>query len=404
MREGLVLFTYLHLAADKPLTEELINRKVTGIAYETVQLPSGGLPLLYPMSEVAGCLAPQVGAHSLLKAQGGRGVLMGGVGGVANAKVVIIGAGVSGPERRQHRARHGCRRHAARHRPRQAADVVLALQQPGARAGVVQAGDRAAGDRGRHGDRRGADPRCRGAQAGQQRAGLADEAGLGAGRHRGRPGRLLRGHPRHDPLGPDVPGPRLDLLLRRQHARRGAQHLDLRADQRDHAVRRRAGHQGLGAGLPRRPQPRARASTPTPASSPTSRWARPSASTRSARTRCWRRHRDRGAAGRRDELARAVRTYLDHLAVERGLAVNTLSSYRRDLRRYLEHLDRPGRRRASTRSPRRPWPASWSRCARATPTTRRSARRRRPGPWWRCAGSTSSRSPTGWPPTTRPAG
>ena len=96
MREGLTLFTYLHLAADKPLTEELLDRKVTGIAYETVQLPSGGLPLLYPMSEVAGCLAPQVGAYSLLKAQGGRGVLMGGVGGVANAKVVIIGAGVSG--------------------------------------------------------------------------------------------------------------------------------------------------------------------------------------------------------------------------------------------------------------------------------------------------------------------
>src|SRR3954470_21832911 len=96
MHEGLVLFTYLHLAADKPLTEELVKRKVTGIAYETVQLPSGGLPLLYPMSEVAGCLAPQVGAYSLMKAQGGRGVLMGGVGGVANAKVVIIGAGVSG--------------------------------------------------------------------------------------------------------------------------------------------------------------------------------------------------------------------------------------------------------------------------------------------------------------------
>jgi alanine dehydrogenase len=96
MREGLTLFTYLHLAADKALTEELLARQVTGIAYETVQLPSGGLPLLYPMSEVAGCLAPQVGAYSLLKAQGGRGVLMGGVGGVANAKVVIIGAGVSG--------------------------------------------------------------------------------------------------------------------------------------------------------------------------------------------------------------------------------------------------------------------------------------------------------------------
>ncbi len=96
MREGLTLFTYLHLAADQPLTEELLKRKVTAIAYETVQLPSGGLPLLYPMSEVAGCLAPQVGAHSLMKAEGGRGVLMGGVGGVANAKVVIIGAGVSG--------------------------------------------------------------------------------------------------------------------------------------------------------------------------------------------------------------------------------------------------------------------------------------------------------------------
>ncbi|WP_244927896.1 alanine dehydrogenase [Nocardioides sp. W7] len=96
LREGLLLFTYLHLAADKPLTEELLAKKVTAIAYETVQLPSGGLPLLYPMSEVAGCLAPQVGAYSMLKAQGGRGVLMGGVGGVANAKVVIIGAGVSG--------------------------------------------------------------------------------------------------------------------------------------------------------------------------------------------------------------------------------------------------------------------------------------------------------------------
>jgi alanine dehydrogenase len=96
MREGQTLFTYLHLAADRPLTEELMRRRVTAIAYETVQLPSGSLPLLYPMSEVAGCLAPQVGAHALMKAQGGRGVLLGGVGGVAQAKVVIIGAGVSG--------------------------------------------------------------------------------------------------------------------------------------------------------------------------------------------------------------------------------------------------------------------------------------------------------------------
>jgi alanine dehydrogenase len=96
MREGQTLFTYLHLAADKPLTEELARRKVTAIAYETVELPDHSLPLLAPMSEVAGRLAPQVGAHTLMRAQGGRGVLMGGVPGVYAAKVVVIGAGVAG--------------------------------------------------------------------------------------------------------------------------------------------------------------------------------------------------------------------------------------------------------------------------------------------------------------------
>ncbi|WP_101524352.1 alanine dehydrogenase [Nocardioides houyundeii] len=96
LREGQVLFTYLHLAADPALTRELIERRVTALAYETVQLASGALPLLYPMSEVAGCLAPQVGAHALMRGEGGRGVLMGGVGGVANAKVVVLGAGVAG--------------------------------------------------------------------------------------------------------------------------------------------------------------------------------------------------------------------------------------------------------------------------------------------------------------------
>jgi alanine dehydrogenase len=96
MREGQALFTYLHLAADKPLTEELCKRNVTGIAYETVELPDRSLPLLAPMSEVAGRLAPQVGSQALMRAQGGRGVLMGGVSGVYAAKVVVIGAGVSG--------------------------------------------------------------------------------------------------------------------------------------------------------------------------------------------------------------------------------------------------------------------------------------------------------------------
>jgi len=96
MREGQTLFTYLHLAADKRLTEELVARKVTAIAYETVELPDHSLPLLAPMSEVAGRLAPQVGANTLMRANGGRGLLLGGVSGVYAAKVVVIGAGVSG--------------------------------------------------------------------------------------------------------------------------------------------------------------------------------------------------------------------------------------------------------------------------------------------------------------------
>ena len=96
LREGLTLFTYLHLAADRPCTDALLESGTTAIAYETVQLPGGRLPLLYPMSEVAGCLAPQVGAMALMRANGGRGVLMGGVGGVANSKVVVLGAGVAG--------------------------------------------------------------------------------------------------------------------------------------------------------------------------------------------------------------------------------------------------------------------------------------------------------------------
>ncbi|MGK5739843.1 alanine dehydrogenase [Micromonospora sp. URMC 103] len=96
MREGQVLFTYLHLAASKDCTDALLDRKVTGIAYETVELPDRSLPLLAPMSEVAGRLAPQVGAFYMMRTGGGRGVLPGGVSGVYAAKTVVIGAGVSG--------------------------------------------------------------------------------------------------------------------------------------------------------------------------------------------------------------------------------------------------------------------------------------------------------------------
>ncbi len=96
MRAGQTLFTYLHLAASRECTEALLGSGVTAIAYETVQLPDGSLPLLAPMSEVAGRMAPQVGAYTLQRDSGGRGVLMGGVSGVYAAKVVVLGAGVSG--------------------------------------------------------------------------------------------------------------------------------------------------------------------------------------------------------------------------------------------------------------------------------------------------------------------
>ena len=96
LRPGQILFTYLHLAPDAPQTRDLIDSGAICIAYETVTAANGSLPLLTPMSEVAGRLAPQVGAHALEKAQGGRGVLLGGVPGVPAADVVILGGGVSG--------------------------------------------------------------------------------------------------------------------------------------------------------------------------------------------------------------------------------------------------------------------------------------------------------------------
>ncbi len=96
MRANQTLFTYLHLAASRECTDALIDSGITAIAYETVELADRSLPLLAPMSEVAGRMAPQVGAHCLERGSGGRGVLMGGVSGVYAAKVVVLGAGVSG--------------------------------------------------------------------------------------------------------------------------------------------------------------------------------------------------------------------------------------------------------------------------------------------------------------------
>ena len=251
MREDLVLFTYLHLAADQPLTEELIERRTTAIAYETVQLPSGGLPLLYPMSEVAGCLAPQVGAHALLKANGGRGVLLGGVGGVANAKVVIIGAGVSGQNAanialgmgadvtlldtdldklRMSFWRYNNRVHglassklAIQQQVMEADMVIGAVLIPGAKAPKLVTNDLVA----------------------QMKPGsvLVDIAvDQGGCFEDTRP--TTHADPTYQVHNSIV-------LLRGEHAGCGAEHLDLRADQRDPALRRRAGRQGLAAGAAR---------------------------------------------------------------------------------------------------------------------------------------------------------
>jgi alanine dehydrogenase len=96
LREGLVLFTYLHIAADEPLTRALLESGITAVAYETVEKDSGALPLLAPMSEIAGRLAAQAGAYFLEKPLGGRGLLLGGVPGVAPGRVVVIGGGIVG--------------------------------------------------------------------------------------------------------------------------------------------------------------------------------------------------------------------------------------------------------------------------------------------------------------------
>ena len=96
LREGLVLFTYLHIAADEPLTRALVDSGIAAVAYETVETDDRRLPLLAPMSEIAGRLAPQAGADNLEKPKGGRGILLGGVAGVAPARVLVIGGGMVG--------------------------------------------------------------------------------------------------------------------------------------------------------------------------------------------------------------------------------------------------------------------------------------------------------------------
>ena len=257
LRKGQVLFTYLHLAASRECTDALLESGITAIAYETVQLADGSLPLLAPMSEVAGRMAPQVGRappaarRRRPRRADGRGVRrLRGQGGRARG-------GRVGHERRRDRARHAGRGAAGGQEHRPAALGGRHLPGPPPDRRVQRLRDRARGDRRRPGHRRGAGAGRQGADAGLQRAGVPDEAGLGAGGHLHRPGRLLRGLPPHHPRRPDLPGAQLAVLLRREHAGRGAAHLDLRADQRHPAVRGRDREPRLAGRAARGPGARA---------------------------------------------------------------------------------------------------------------------------------------------------
>ena len=332
MQPGQILFTYLHLAASRECTQALLDRRVTAIAYETVQLPGGALPLLAPMSEVAGRLAPQVGAYHLMRQGGGRGTLMGGVSGVYAAKVVVIGAGVSGMnaaaialgmqaevlllDRNIDKLREADRIYQGHlqtiasnafevERAVLDADLVIgAVLVPGAKAPTRD----------------------------QQRAGVS----------RMRPGSVLvdiaidQGGCFEDsrPTTHAEPTYRVhDSVFYCVANMPGAvpQHLDVRADQRDPAVRGEPGRPGLargaagrpgaGAGaehLRRRGDQRSRSPRPTALRAPR-RWPRCSAE-----------------AGCRCDLPGLVEALLDHLVVERGVSGHTAAAYRRDLRRYAD--------------------------------------------------------------------
>jgi hypothetical protein len=192
LRPNQILFTYLHLAPDPDQTRDLVDSGAICIAYETVTDGHGGLPLLAPMSQVAGRLSIQAGAAALERAKGGRGILLGGVPGVAPAKVVVIGGGVVGEN-------------AIYMALGMAADVTVLDRNVEVLARLDAALRRGAQDRVLHqgcprrlcpasgsGGRWGAGGRCRGAQAGDPRHGAADETGFGTGGCRHRSGRLLR--------------------------------------------------------------------------------------------------------------------------------------------------------------------------------------------------------------------
>ena len=253
LREGLTLFTYLHIAADEPLTRALLDSGITAIAYETVETADRRLPLLAPMSEVAGRLAPQMGAWALEKAHGGRGILLGGVPGVPPAKVVVLGGGVVGLnsaiialgmqadvwvlDKSVDRMRD--LEIALDGRVTLAMSNRLQIEEVLADADMVIGAVLVPG-------------RAR-AEARDARDARADATRRRARRRGDRPGRLLRDVARDDARRPDLRGRRDRPLLRREHARRRAGHVDEGLDERHAAVRRGDREPGDGTGDRRRP-------------------------------------------------------------------------------------------------------------------------------------------------------
>ena len=236
-REGLVLFTYLHLAPLPALTDRLLSSKVTGIAYETIRDRAGTLPLLTPMSEVAGRMSVQVGATYLEKEKGGRGVLLGGVPGVPPANVCILGGGIVGTNAAKIALGMGANVTIVDlnlNRLRELDDIfngrlyTLASNS----YNVARAGS---GRRPRH--RRRVDPRSRSPQDRNPHHDLHHEERGRGGRCCHRPGRLHRDRQTHHPQRSLLPGRRSGALLRNQYARGRAQYLYARTHQRDLSLR-----------------------------------------------------------------------------------------------------------------------------------------------------------------------
>ena len=241
LRRGLILFTYLHLAANESVTRELLERKVTGIAYETIQLEDGSLPLLTPMSEIAGRLSIQVGAWCLQAENGGRGILLGGASGVRPGKVVILGAGMSGTAACQVAAGMGSYVSILDIHPtklRYVHDILgghvttLMSNRANVEEEVVDA-DLVIGSV--------LIPGAKAPRTCFPLFGSTDEAGFGVRRYFYRPGRLCRDFPSYDPSPAHLCRRGCCSLLRDEHAGQRAQHIDLCADKLDALLRAGAG-------------------------------------------------------------------------------------------------------------------------------------------------------------------